>query len=226
MVAAHSGALAGEDGAWQALFDAYGVMRVRTMDELADTCELLLAGRVAAAGGLAAVLDSGGERAHLVDLAEEAGVAFAPLAPATERRLGAVLDPGLAPVNPVDATPIPLCAPGVPSTPESPCRALKDETSPDGSQQPSPWAGRTTAVCPYSSVHQHHVDPNNPQSPFDENVDDTRHDKYQPAQATTKIERIIVQVGRTGALTPVAEMTPVELAGVKVSRATRYVKLA
>jgi acyl-CoA synthetase (NDP forming) len=103
MVAAHSGALAGEDGAWQALFDAYGVMRVRTMDELADTCELLLAGRVAAAGGLAAVLDSGGERAHLVDLAEEAGVAFAPLAPATERRLAAVLDPGLAPVNPVDA---------------------------------------------------------------------------------------------------------------------------
>ena len=56
------------------------------------------------------------------------------------------------PVNPVDATPIPLCAPGVPSTPESPCRALKDETSPDGSQQPSPWAGRTNAVCPYSSV--------------------------------------------------------------------------
>jgi acyl-CoA synthetase (NDP forming) len=103
MVAAHSGALAGEDGAWQALFDAHGVTRVRTMDELADTCELLLAGRAAAPGGLAAVLDSGGERAHLVDLAEEAGVALARIAPATERRLAAVLDPGLAPANPVDA---------------------------------------------------------------------------------------------------------------------------
>ncbi len=103
MVAAHSGALAGADGAWQALFDAYGVLRVRTMDELADTCELLLAGRRAAKGGLAAVLDSGGERAHLVDLADEAGVELAQVTPATERRLAALLDPGLDPVNPVDA---------------------------------------------------------------------------------------------------------------------------
>jgi DNA ligase (NAD+) len=46
--------------------------------------------------------------------------------------------------------------------------------------------------------------------------------KYQPAQATTRIERIIVQVGRTGALTPVAEMTPVEVGGVIVSRATLH----
>ncbi|HWD43872.1 MAG TPA: CoA-binding protein, partial [Actinomycetota bacterium] len=40
MVAAHSGALAGEEGAYQALFDAYGVAQVATLDELADTCEL------------------------------------------------------------------------------------------------------------------------------------------------------------------------------------------
>lgn len=46
--------------------------------------------------------------------------------------------------------------------------------------------------------------------------------KYQPSQATTKIERIIIQVGRTGALTPVAEMTPVEVSGVTVSRATLH----
>lgn len=46
--------------------------------------------------------------------------------------------------------------------------------------------------------------------------------KYQPTQATTRIERIVVQVGRTGALTPVAEMTPVEVAGVVVSRATLH----
>jgi hypothetical protein len=61
MVAAHSGALAGEDGAYQALFDAYGVAQVATLDELADTCALL-AGRRAAPGGLAAIHDSGGER--------------------------------------------------------------------------------------------------------------------------------------------------------------------
>src|SRR5207249_10616146 len=46
--------------------------------------------------------------------------------------------------------------------------------------------------------------------------------KYAPTQATTKIERIVIQVGRTGALTPVAEMTPVEVGGVTVSRATLH----
>ncbi|HSR27996.1 MAG TPA: CoA-binding protein, partial [Actinomycetes bacterium] len=102
MVAAHSGALAGEDGAYQALFDAYGVAQVATLDELADTCELL-AGRRAPPGGLAAIGDSGGERAHLLDLAERLRVPFATISEATRRRLAAVLEPGLAPANPLDA---------------------------------------------------------------------------------------------------------------------------
>ncbi|MDH7568167.1 MAG: NAD-dependent DNA ligase LigA, partial [Armatimonadota bacterium] len=46
--------------------------------------------------------------------------------------------------------------------------------------------------------------------------------KYQPAQATTVIRDIAVQVGRTGALTPVAIMEPVEVGGVTVSRATLH----
>jgi len=103
MVAAHSGALAGEDGAYQALFDAYGVARVATLDELADTCELLAAGRRAHPGGLAAIHDSGGERAHLLDLAEELRVPLAGISDATRRRLAAVLEPGLPAVNPLDA---------------------------------------------------------------------------------------------------------------------------
>jgi len=103
MVAAHSGALAGEDGAYQALFDAYGVARVRSLDELADTCELLTAGRRAFPGGLAAIHDSGGERAHLMDLAEELGVPLARLSEATRARLAAVLEPGLPAANPLDA---------------------------------------------------------------------------------------------------------------------------
>src|SRR5579859_2957469 len=40
MVAAHSGALAGSDGAWEALARAYGVHRVADLAELADTLEL------------------------------------------------------------------------------------------------------------------------------------------------------------------------------------------
>jgi len=46
--------------------------------------------------------------------------------------------------------------------------------------------------------------------------------KFPPDQATTVVREIRVQVGRTGALTPVAIMDPVPLAGVMVSRATLH----
>jgi len=46
--------------------------------------------------------------------------------------------------------------------------------------------------------------------------------KYPAAQAATRVERIDVQVGRTGKLTPVAILEPVSLAGATVSRATLH----
>ncbi|WP_371259633.1 NAD-dependent DNA ligase LigA [Calothrix sp. 336/3] len=46
--------------------------------------------------------------------------------------------------------------------------------------------------------------------------------KYTPEEAPTLVEKIIVNVGRTGALTPLAEMRPVQLAGTTVSRATLH----
>ncbi len=46
--------------------------------------------------------------------------------------------------------------------------------------------------------------------------------KYAPEQAETKLKTITVQVGRTGALTPVAELEPVFLAGSTISRATLH----
>lgn len=46
--------------------------------------------------------------------------------------------------------------------------------------------------------------------------------KFPPRQETTVVEDIIVQVGRTGALTPVAVMKPVRVGGVEVSRATLH----
>ena len=103
MVTTHSGALAGEDGAFDAVVDAHGVLRVRTLDEMADTLELLSSGRRAASGGLAAIHDSGGERAHLVDAAAEAGVPFARISVTTRTRLADVLEDGLVPENPLDA---------------------------------------------------------------------------------------------------------------------------
>jgi DNA ligase (NAD+) len=46
--------------------------------------------------------------------------------------------------------------------------------------------------------------------------------KFAPTQETTKIINIDVQVGRTGALTPVANLEPVEIGGVLVKRATLH----
>jgi DNA ligase (NAD+) len=46
--------------------------------------------------------------------------------------------------------------------------------------------------------------------------------KYAAEQAETKLKGVTIQVGRTGALTPVAELEPVFLAGSTISRATLH----
>jgi acyl-CoA synthetase (NDP forming) len=104
MVTAHSGALAGEHGAYEAVFDAYGVHEVRSLDEMADTLELFSAPRRVEGGrGIASIHDSGGERALFVDLSTELGVPIASVSDATLERIAAVLDPGLEAANPLDA---------------------------------------------------------------------------------------------------------------------------
>jgi len=46
--------------------------------------------------------------------------------------------------------------------------------------------------------------------------------KFPARQATTRVNGIIIQVGRTGALTPVAVLEPVKLSGTTISRSTLH----
>ncbi len=46
--------------------------------------------------------------------------------------------------------------------------------------------------------------------------------KYPPEEAVTQVERIVVTMGRTGVLTPSADLAPVRLAGTTVKRATLH----
>lgn len=46
--------------------------------------------------------------------------------------------------------------------------------------------------------------------------------KFSPKQVTTKVRDITVQVGRTGHLTPVAELEPVKISGIEIKRASLH----
>ena len=99
----HSGALAGSDQCYSALFDQYGVQRVADMDQLATTLIMFAQPKVVSEGGLVCLHDSGGERQLLIDLADSADVPLAQLSDPTVTSLEGLLDPGLPAVNPLDA---------------------------------------------------------------------------------------------------------------------------
>ena len=98
----HSGAIAGDDTTYAALFDRYGVHRVSDMDEMATALILFAELSPVGEGGLVTLHDSGGERQLLVDLADAAQVPLTELGADTIRSLEAVLDPELPAVNPLD----------------------------------------------------------------------------------------------------------------------------
>lgn len=99
----HSGAMVGSDDAFQALCDHHGVIRVADLDEMIATVSLFALPRRAGPGGLAALMDSGGEREMLVDLADDLAVPFAQIGDHARAALAGHLDYGLEPVNPCDA---------------------------------------------------------------------------------------------------------------------------
>ena len=103
LAVSHSGAIAGDDSAFQALFARYGVIQVKCLEELAATCQLLSMDKKILPGHLAAIMDSGGEREVLMDLAEEMQIKFTDISKETIHILKENLDPGLSLINPLDA---------------------------------------------------------------------------------------------------------------------------
>ena len=102
-VTSHSGALTGNDRAFAAMLKRHGAVRVDSLEQMATS--LLLFDKVGELppGGLVTVHDSGGERALLLDLAEQAGVPFARLGEATVARVAARLVGDSPADNPLDA---------------------------------------------------------------------------------------------------------------------------
>ena len=103
LAVSHSGAMAGVDATYEALFDRYGVQRARDQDEFATMLIMFAEMFPVAAGGLVTLHDSGGERQLLVDLADEIGV------PLTLARMHAdtdyaVIEIGMS--NPGEITPL------------------------------------------------------------------------------------------------------------------------
>ena len=102
LAVSHSGALAGSDRAYDAVFRRFGVQRVADMDELATTLLMFSQTRPVADGGLVCLHDSGGERQLLVDLADRYEVPLTELSEKSEIALDKLLDPGLPAINPLD----------------------------------------------------------------------------------------------------------------------------
>ena len=103
LAVSHSGAMAGDDATYEALFDRYGVHRVEDMDEMATAMILFAELNPIGPGGLVTLHDSGGERQLIVDLAASAGVPLTELQPDTVEKLERVLPPELPAINPLDA---------------------------------------------------------------------------------------------------------------------------
>ncbi|WP_162458101.1 acetate--CoA ligase family protein [Mesorhizobium tianshanense] len=103
LAASHTGAIAGSNAGYEAVFEHYGVLEVDTPDDLLTSGLLLAQCDQFRPGSLAAVTDSGGLRELLIDMAAQLKVPFAKLAQPTTSTLQRILPAGLPAVNPLDA---------------------------------------------------------------------------------------------------------------------------
>ena len=105
-VTTHTGALAGNYQAYQAVFRRYGVQETHNIAQLIDTacCFSHLADRLPAGRRIGILTPSGGAGIMLADKCEEQGLEIKELDILTRRRLAEVLPPYASLANPVDIT--------------------------------------------------------------------------------------------------------------------------
>jgi acyl-CoA synthetase (NDP forming) len=101
----HTGALAGSDAAYDALFRQFGVIRAARYSDLLDIALVLGRGRALAGKGLAIITSTGGAASLLADAAGLAGFALPPPDEATAAKLAALaIDGATLDRNPIDVT--------------------------------------------------------------------------------------------------------------------------
>lgn len=98
----HTGSLAGDDDAINAVLDRYGVIRVYSLTEMFNTISLFSYYPTCPNGGLVAIADSGGERNMLADNAEDISLEYAKLSDATMKELQDIQEFGQEAANPLD----------------------------------------------------------------------------------------------------------------------------
>jgi acetyltransferase len=101
-VASHTGALAGQESAFNAAFRRAGVIRANTSEELFDWAKALAWCPLPAGRDVAVLTNAGGPGATAADALESHGLNLATLCPATESALRAILPADASVRNPVD----------------------------------------------------------------------------------------------------------------------------
>ena len=98
----HTSSLAGADTLYDALFERYGIARMKSVSAFAETLKFLHNGGPIADSRLVSLSCSGGEAALVADMALEKNVSFPPFNAATKPRVAATLNEYVAIDNPLD----------------------------------------------------------------------------------------------------------------------------
>jgi acyl-CoA synthetase (NDP forming) len=98
----HTGHIAGDDRAFDAVFDRYGIIRVHDAEEMLDVGLVLSTCSFPAGNRVGVVSYSGGNAVWMADACDDLGLELPTLSPRIQERLGAALPSFAATANPVD----------------------------------------------------------------------------------------------------------------------------